>query len=371
MNRRQFIQYICAGGVVLGMGVGLYSWLQMGDEAMTRSGSPELLPGLSEDEAKILHLASLAPSGHNAQPWRITIKAPQHWIIGTDKTRWLPAVDPENRETMLSIGAFMENLSVAAEMLGYQAEFEIVGKDEFSSEIAAVRLLKGKQADVSEKNLQNRRTLRKNLLKEPLKKEDINHLIASKRDSIFYYPQHSKEGVYISEAVLAANKVQVYRDDVQAELANWIRWSSREANQYNNGMTPESMEMEGVVRWYAKNFLSKEAVMGQVFRNETLKLVEKQVQDCAGWLVVSSGGAGLADLINAGRVLESTWLRASERLIAFHPMSQVLEEEPWRSQLVKELNQSGDIEFVIRIGYVENYKPPVSLRMPVSKIVVM
>jgi hypothetical protein len=59
---------------------------------------------LKPDEREILFLASLAPSGHNTQPWLVRYLEPYHWIIGNDRTKWLPAVDPDRRETMLSIG---------------------------------------------------------------------------------------------------------------------------------------------------------------------------------------------------------------------------------------------------------------------------
>jgi len=326
---------------------------------------------LSEDEIKILYLASLAPSGHNTQPWKITIKNAKRWVIGSDRTRWLPAVDSDNREMMLSIGAFIENLSVAAGIYGYEAEIDVRGKDNFSSEIAEVRLIKGKQTNAIDNVIKERRTIRKNMLKSTIREEDINHLVGSNKETVFYYPLNSNEGTYLSQATFLANKAQVDREDAQTELANWIRWTDGEAREYHNGLTPESMEIEGISRWYVKHFFSKKDVLSKTFKNETMKLVEEQVQNCGGWMIVKSDGSTVADLINAGRVLQSTWLSAHEKLIAFHPMTQVLEELPWQLEVAKELGHSGTIQFVIRIGYIKEYLKPVSLRMPISKIIVL
>lgn len=33
----------------------------------------------------ILHLAGLAPSGHNSQPWRVRIESPDNWIIEAER----------------------------------------------------------------------------------------------------------------------------------------------------------------------------------------------------------------------------------------------------------------------------------------------
>ena len=55
------------------------------------------------DEKEILFLASLAPSGHNTQQWFVRYLAPYHWIVGNDQSKWLPAVDLTQRETILSL----------------------------------------------------------------------------------------------------------------------------------------------------------------------------------------------------------------------------------------------------------------------------
>jgi len=329
------------------------------------------IEGLTEDEARILYLASLAPSGHNTQPWVITIKEPKLWGIGSDKGRWLPAVDPDNREMMLSIGAFMENLTVAARIQGYEAVITVTGENNFSSEIAEVRLIKLKEAMlVSDRLIMERRTIRKGIHNRALSAEDSRLLVGNNKNTVFYYPLNSQEGSYLSQANLLANKRQVTRIDAQRELANWIRWSDREALEQQSGLTPESMEMSGIIRWYAKHFLGKDDVLSKTFGDETVKLVEEQVQNCAGWLIVNSNSSTVAELINAGRVLQTTWLRACEKRIAFHPMTQVLEEEPWQKEVAKELGQTGNIQFVIRVGYVADYRKPVSLRLPLSKIIV-
>ena len=77
-----------------------------------RTESP--VAGLDPALGRILHYASLAPSGHNSQPWCVRLIDDRKMIIGADPERRLPAVDPNNREVMLSLGAFVENLSLAA-----------------------------------------------------------------------------------------------------------------------------------------------------------------------------------------------------------------------------------------------------------------
>lgn len=337
---------------------------------MRRNDLLQSIQGLSEEECRILYLASQAPSGHNVQPWCVAVPEQKRWIIGSAKERWLPAVDPDNREMMLSIGAFLENLSVAAKIEGYETEIHNIAKDYFSKEIAEVNFSQGKKSGISDETIKQRRTVRKNILKRTLEKDDLKYLVGDHQDNLFYYPLDSKEGAYLSQATLAANRVQVNREATQAELAEWIRWSNQEAIEFANGITPESMEMEGVLKWYVKHFFSKGNVLSKTFKEGTLKLVEEQVGNCAGWLVITSNGSTVKEVIDAGRFLEAVWLKARDKSIAFHPMTQILEEDPYSREITKELMLDGKIQFVARIGYVKEYSSPVSLRMPVQNIII-
>lgn len=47
-------------------------------------------------------------------------------IIGNEKSKWLPAVYPSQRETVLSIGAFIQNLEFAANNAGYLCQFNLL-----------------------------------------------------------------------------------------------------------------------------------------------------------------------------------------------------------------------------------------------------
>ncbi|PKL16157.1 MAG: hypothetical protein CVV49_17625, partial [Spirochaetae bacterium HGW-Spirochaetae-5] len=94
---------------------------------------------ISERDRFLLRHASLAPSGHNTQPWRVKIVSDSEWIIGWDKTRSLPAVDPRNRELLLSIGTFCEALSIAAKSIGIECIKKVTAKNAFSPELVNIK----------------------------------------------------------------------------------------------------------------------------------------------------------------------------------------------------------------------------------------
>jgi hypothetical protein len=378
-NRREFLNRTGKGILMLG-GLSLLSscgGLNRVDLAK-EIGSVAPLKGLGSEEMEILHLASLAPSGHNTQPWTVRVVEPGHWVIGSEEKRWLPAVDPENRELLLSLGAFLENLVIAAGTFGYQVEIEIIAKNPKDREIADLRLKKGKVESFSLEKIRKRRMVRSNFLSNEIKAEDLKYI--SRHDlrpflampqvgaHSFYFPQNSPEGKYLQEGTIEANRKQAFRDPAQEELANWIRWSNKDAEAHRNGLTPVSMEIGGFAGWYVRNFYDRQSVLTKSFREQSVDMAARQAKSGAGWLVVTSPDSSIPTLIEYGRVFENMLLKIRERMIAVHPMTQMLEEEPWKKQAAKKLGLPGEVQWILRIGYLKSYPDPVSLRMPVSRV---
>jgi hypothetical protein len=142
----------------------------------------------------------------------------------------------------------------------------------------------------------SRRTVRSNFLSDVLKKEDIKYLIDSDSKFIHYLPNTSKESKFIDEQTIAVNRLQSYRNPAQQELANWIRFSSNDADKYRDGLTTASMEIEGIPGWVVRNFYSQDNVMKKYFRELGIEKVKQQVSELAGWILITSKGDPLNHL---------------------------------------------------------------------------
>jgi hypothetical protein len=322
---------------------------------------------LKPDEKQILFLASLAPSGHNTQPWFVQYLAPFHWMIGNDKSKWLPAVDPVQRETILSIGAFLQNLEYAAGSFGYFCDWNLLAatnQDERVLEVKLIKAASNSSFDIAK--LKNRRTVRSDFLSDVLKKEDLEYLVNSEPEWIHYLPSAGKESQFIKEQTIEANRLQSYRDPAQQELANWIRFSSKDAEKYRDGLTTASMEIEGISGWVVRNFYGKDNVMKNDFRERGIDNVKKQVSESAGWILITSKDETVATLLETGRRMQRLFLKVREKSIAIHPMTQILEESSTRQTLNQSIGISKNVQFILRTGYLKNYPPPVSLRRPVD-----
>ena len=210
----------------------------------------------SAEEREILFLASLAPSGHNTQPSFVKYLEPFQWIIGNDKSKWLPAVDPSQRETMLSIGAFMQNLEFAADSFGYGCDWNLLAANNQDENVMEVKLnMQPSKNSFDTEQIKKRRSVRSGYLNDLLKKEDSDYLINSEAEFIQNLPNNIKESEFINEQTIEANRQQKYRDPAQAELADWIRFSSKVCRQISRRINHGRNGNRRFFRFHCSQFL--------------------------------------------------------------------------------------------------------------------
>jgi hypothetical protein len=323
-------------------------------------------PPLGPEEERILSMAVLAASSHNTQPWVVVVEARDRLSVSTDPARKLQAVDPEGRELVLSLGAFLENLVQAARATGHGATLKTTTAPR--SEPAAVEVRLEPRAPADGKafgRIEHRRTLRKGYRSGALIPTDRDVLLAAAGAATFA-PAGSTEARWLVEATVESFRQQSGRDDAQAELAEWVRFSSEEIARRRDGLTPATMEIGGLASFWAGHFMDKGSVVGKRFREAGIDATARQAHEGAGFLVITSPDESVASLIDAGRRFERLALLLGERKLAAHPMSCLLEEAPWRSQAARETGAGGIPQFVLRVGYVDGQLPPVSPRRRVS-----
>jgi hypothetical protein len=268
------------------------------------------------------------------------------------------------RETILSIGAFIENLTIAAAHYGFETECEVLATNPRDPALTAVRLIKKTIQAPSIAGIEARRTVRSNYLRKEITTDDIRHIIDRSEKQIRYFTPSSARGKYLSEGTILANRSQCARTPAQDELADWIRWSDDDAAQRLDGLTPETMEITGVAGWYVRHFYDRNDALTKEFVERSIEKVVAQATTHGGWLVITSDDSEPRTLIDTGRMLQRMLLRVRDKMIAIHPMTQLLEESPWKDEVARELGIPNHVQFILRAGYVQTYPNPVSLRRP-------
>ena len=322
--------------------------------------------GVSMEMKKILEYGALAPNSHNAQMWGVRVSSADEITVLFNPARALPAVDPKNRESMISIGAFIENLVEAARAYGMASTVSVIAHEATDEKIATIRFTA--TGDESSKptleDIAERHTIRTPFLAKELSDRDLAAL-RSVGGEIAYFPLATPQGRYLREAIVQSMEKQVDNDAQEAEFADWVRLNDKEARQSHDGLTWTAMGLSGIKRWFASTFIDRRALMSKSFRGQTVETVKAQASSCAGFVVVSSPDNSVESLINAGRVLERFWLAATRLKIAVHPMSSALEERPWNEELAGRVGVGPEVQMLLRVGYVKDYGGPDSLRIEV------
>jgi hypothetical protein len=363
MGRRDFLRYSALGAAALALPA------CSGPGACARSPAPAddaVLRAIGPVLAGVLSRAARAPSSHNTQPWAVRILEKDLWTIGEDRGRRLGVVDPQERELVLSIGAFVEHLVIAAAAAGWQAGVS-PASGEPGGTLVEVRLRPAPgPSDVAvAAQIDRRRTLRKGYLDTGLQRADLDALVEVLGPRARWFPRGSPESNHLADWAIASFERQTWSDPAQRELARWTRLGVDDCAAAD-GLTPDTMEIGGISRFYMRRFMDESSVMGKTFRQRGIEMTREEARRGAGWLVLSSTDESPAALVDAGRRFARMSLRLRERHLAAHPMSQVLEEDPWRGTLGRVLGLEGPPQFVLRIGYVERCADPVSLRRPVG-----
>jgi len=328
------------------------------------------MTNIPEYMIQILGYASLAPSSHNTQPWRVKIISDSEFVIQFDSTRWLLKVDSDNRELLLSIGAFWENLCQAALAFGFEAQTEILATTPKDTNILKVKLIECPPQEDNKLELMKTRTTNRN----PYDNKDLqpSHLDKLKEllpDHLIYFPRESKEGEWITRSLIKANRKQAFDDEKQKELADWLRFSRSEVSKRRDGLTAEMLGMSGIVKFFWYSFMSKKSALSESFRSKGVENVRNQVNNCAGFIVITSDDLSVPSLLQAGREFERLALKCTELKIAVHPMSQLIEESPWKEQLEDSFGLSKLVQFILRVGYSKEYPKP-SIRRDVKEFVI-
>lgn len=333
------------------------------------TSSPAFVLNEQTDINIILHYASLAGSSHNTQPWKTEVYPNDSILVFADASRLLKVVDPEGKELFMSVGAFIENLEIAANALGYIAKiayYEPGIHDKLP--VAAIKLLKTGAAQNPQKltDLELRTTLRIPFDTMSINENDGQKLLSAAPLNVLIVPSNSVEGRYIATNEMKAYTMQAWQKDAQDELSEWMRFSDKDVNSKRDGLTPAGMGIKGIGGFMVRNFMKPEDSKKESFVNAGVEKTRKQVDNCGAWILISAENNTVRACIEAGRTYERLNIMCRSLNIGYHPMNQLLEIPQIGSSVSRKLLPNQTILFVARIGYVHKYPAAVSKRRPVE-----
>lgn len=175
----------------------------------------------------LLHYAVMAPSGHNTQPWLFRISGGAAELL-CDRSRWLPTVDPEGRELVMSCGAALLNLRLAIAHFGYEAEIGVLPEASNEDLLARVRLI-GEGAAPEDTSLfdaiAERRTNRFAFAPTPVADPMLEQIEEAARGEGAWVVvvRGAADRRRLAELIAEGDRIQADDPDLRKELAAWVR----------------------------------------------------------------------------------------------------------------------------------------------------
>jgi hypothetical protein len=289
--------------------------------------------------------ATLAPSVHNTQPWRLVLKG-EALEIHADWTRQLRALDPTGRQLLISCGCALFNARVAFAAAGYHA---VVARfpDPTRPNVLARLTLPDLQQDSEDlapldEVIELRRANRRRYSDEEVPAAEVDELVhaANVENSRLFQIKDMKHLLVTASLSqqddLAQNADPAYRAELRA-------WTSDDPSR-RDGVPAIAVPHVGAGSQDDIPIRDFDARGSGSLPTET----RSSVRQCL--LLLGSEEDSPAAWLRAGEALERIWLEATRKGYAVSPLTQVVEIPRTRELLRAELNLPMQPLVLMRMG---------------------
>jgi nitroreductase len=267
-----------------------------------------------EEIATLCTAGGMAPSGANAQPWRVTVTGDRLVVAPGERPGGF--LDVGRYASHLAVGCFAGNVAVAAPSLGLAA------KPAVSDGTVEFAFTRGQEATPHELHgyLPQRVTNRRTDHTGPLPADMVTRLSEVDDGFRLVAVDALDRKRAIAEALGAADAVRMRNGTMFAEMVAEICWSDREAVDRREGLDIRTLELPGgTARLLAllKRFPRLRTLLPAARLGDTAReLVAHSSHICC----LSTSSALTPDaMVAAGLALERLWLTATRDGLSVHP----------------------------------------------------
>lgn len=314
-------------------------------------------PLTPQEQEHLVLMATCAPSVHNTQPWRFT-PIDGGLLVEGDRSRQLSVIDPYGRQILMSCGAAIDHLVVAARAIGVDAVVEF---EQTSDAVARLRLTRGAPATDAEVEravaILHRHTFRGRFVGGPVTGPELNALrLAVEEQDCSLRIVRADELVEVEVVVSRAEQELLHLDGYAAELEQWV-WHDRSETR-GDGLPLEAVE-HGPAR--------AETLVGRQFDAVPApRPSEPPEAESPCVVLISSQTDNQDDWVRAGRALSSLLLTATESGLVAQLFGQVMDLPGPRQSLTDLLDLVGTPQVLLRLGH--GVGVPGTPRRPVADV---
>lgn len=309
-------------------------------------------------EKYLVLCASLAPSAHNTQPWKFSIKEKEITVFA-DLKRNLGAADKERRMMLISVGCALENIAVAARQLGVTADINVDADNALvdgglCAKVALTIDNNPKPADELFDAIFKRQTTRAPYDLQPVPdsvKSSISSLNTSSSLNLRWFDSPADlEKI----AKLGEDAVQAFTQDNAAYLASleWWRYTRHEILEKRDGISIFTSAAPTLIKQYFQYGVGPKEMQGDVGRQGEADLMKKLFAATPLWGVITANDVKNNSRLQGGQLFERVFLEATRQNYRMQAINYVSEQEAHAKKFKEAFGipQEDEILILFRMG---------------------
>lgn len=302
-----------------------------------------------------LNFATLAPSGHNSQPWLFRVLNDVVELYA-DRNHALRVVDPHDRELTISCGAALHHLRTAVRFFGHAEHTTLLPDPHQPDWLATVKMGDARPHDHHDvlmfRAMPDRRTNRGAYKPDPIPTDVLSRVIhLDDPHGVWVHwwdTPHDKHRV--AELVGRGDKIQFADPAFRDELAHWLRsnWTER-----GDGMPGFSQGL-GLVESYVGPWVVRTFDVGDGTAARDARLADGSPV----LLVIGTDADTREQWLAAGQALSRLLLVAQSYGLAASYLNQPIEVPELRPELTMLTGRNfGVPQLLLRLGYPTSVPP--------------
>ncbi len=310
---------------------------------------------LNQNIESILSVALLAPSVHNTQPWRIHVD--ENTIsIDIDPQYQLTDGDPTGRETIISLGIFVEAITIAASPFGLQTKTIHFQDQRAVIEFASTQVKKNKSELEALKNRVTDRSIYKHIEINTKTKRLLTRCAPKTKAKIWVITDQD-EIQEVADLTAKGIGLALSNPSFRQELSNYlvVPWSTKK-----RGISTSSLYIPKLLAICEPVLIRLGIGLGS-----EVKLEHRRWESASAVILITTVGDMADYWFEAGRAYLRVALRIEELGLSQATSAATVEASNYHEDVENLVRTSQRLQSVIRIGKGaarRNHSPRVSVK---------
>ncbi|AUD65911.1 hypothetical protein BK011_09520 [Tenericutes bacterium MZ-XQ] len=326
---------------------------------------------MTEDQFHLIKAGMSSASSHNMQPWLVKIVDESTFEVYIDQSKLLPVVDPNNYQTLMSIGGFLANIDDEASSRGMMIEISYAENIDFeleSPKVATISIIQGTTMNPTDirsgSTYQNDGdSLNQQTSFNPQQEMDRFFeqgytIDLIKDEQLETFKAFLLEGTTIESTDQAA----------MDELLSIFRFSRHSKNVFRYGLSLNTISRP--MQFYIESLVGMTSNW-ESFGKSSITTFEKRLASEFSYFVISKEQPSQLDYLHVGYL--SQWLSLELSYVNLRPAVQLIEPLHGMNQVLtdakEQLNITNEVMLIIGVKWSEPSKAYESIRHQVMDII--